>query len=97
VIVVAPSKVSVLSGRKALLGGLLTARERTLTGNCSTIDEPVAVLALALVTPNGAGVDHRNCIVSIEGDGRVDGGQRESRSGRHFCSIIQSQTMENQP
>ena len=40
-----------------------------LTGNRCTVHEPVAVLPLALVGANGAGVDHSDRIVSIEGDG----------------------------
>jgi len=40
-----------------------------LTSNRSTIDEPVTVLSIALVAANGAGVDHSDRVVSIEGDG----------------------------
>jgi len=45
------------------------AAKGALTGNRCTVDEPVAVLSLALVRANGAGVDHSDRIVSIEGDG----------------------------
>lgn len=40
-----------------------------LTGNRCTVDEPVAVLPPALVRANGAGVDHSDRVVSIEGHG----------------------------
>ena len=61
----------------------------TLTSNLSTVDEPVTSLPIALVTTNSGGVDHRDRIVSIEGNGRVNGCQREVRSGRNFCITIQ--------
>ena len=60
----------------------------TLTSNLCPVDEPVTVLPIALVRTNGAGVDHCDCIVSIEGDGRVNRCQCEVRSGRNFCRII---------
>lgn len=40
----------------------------TLTSNLSTVDEPVTVLSIALVTANSVGVDHCDGIVPIEGD-----------------------------
>jgi hypothetical protein len=61
----------------------------TLTGNLSTVDEPVTELSIALVTANSGGVDHCDRIVSIEGNTRVNGCQREVRSVRNFCRIIQ--------
>jgi len=61
-----------------------------LTSNLSTVDEPVAVLPSALVRTNGAGVDHRDRVVSIKGYGRVGGRQGEVRGAGNFCRIIQS-------
>jgi len=43
--------------------------EGSLTRNRCAVDEPVAVLPLALVRTNGAGVDHGDRVVPIEGDG----------------------------
>ena len=40
----------------------------TLARNTSTVDEPVTALPTALVSTNGARVDHCDRIISIEGD-----------------------------
>lgn len=63
-----------------------------LTSNCCTVDEPVAVLPLALVTADCAGVNHSDRVVPVEGDGGVSGSQCEFRGFRDFYSITQSQT-----
>lgn len=61
----------------------------TLTSDLGTVDEPVTGLPITLVTANSGGVDHRDRIVSIKGNGRVSRCQREVRSVRNFCKIIQ--------
>lgn len=66
--------------------------EETLTDNLSAIDKPVTVLSLALVRADGAGVNHRDRIVSTEGDGRVGGRQCDVRGVRNLCVIIQPRT-----
>lgn len=43
--------------------------EETLTNNRGSVDEPVAVLPLALVRADSARINHCDCITSIEGDG----------------------------
>lgn len=64
--------------------------EATRTNNRSTVDKPVTVLSLALVRADGARVNHCDCVVSVEGDSRVGGSQREVRGVRDLCRIIQS-------
>ena len=86
-IVVAPSKVSLPAS-----GGVTwfchVGAKWMLTINCSTVDEPVAVLPLALVTANSTGVDHCDRVVSIKSDGRVGGSQCEVRTLRNLYNTI---------
>jgi len=70
------------SGRSG--SGVFSYRGSTFKGelaisNLGTINEPVTVLSIALVTAHGAGVDHSDRIVSIEGDARINGGQCKVR------------------
>jgi len=55
-----------------------------IVNNRSTIDKPVTVLPLALVRADGARVNHCDRIVSIKGDGRVGGCEREVRAVRNL-------------
>lgn len=64
--------------------------EGMFTKNRGTVHKPVAVLSLALVRTDRARVNHRDRIVSIEGDGRVGRSQREVRGVRNLCRIVQS-------
>ena len=66
---------------------------RGLTSNLSTVDEPVAHLPITLVKANGAGIDHDNRVVSIQGHARVGRCQRKVRSASNICRILQSRTM----
>ena len=66
---------------------------RGLTSNLSTVDEPVAHLPITLVKANGAGIDHDNRVVSIQGHARVGRRQRKVRSASNICRILQSRTM----
>ena len=68
-----------------------------LTSNRSTVDEPVAVLPIALVGTNSAGIDHGDRVASAKGHGRVNGRQREVRSVSNICGTIQSRTIGDQP
>ena len=69
VIVVAPSKLTFPSGGGHYLEPYRVDMRGALARNTSTVDEPVTVLPTALVRTNGARVDHRDRIISIEGDG----------------------------
>ena len=69
----------------------------TLTGDLSSVDEPVPVLPLALVAANSSRVNHSDGVVSVQGHRGVDRRQREVRSIRNFCSTVQSQTNGEKP
>ena len=50
------------------------------------------MLPISLVRANSAWVNHCDRVAPIEGDSGVNGRQREVRSVRNFCRIIQSRT-----
>lgn len=92
--VVAPSKLSWLPTERCYLAFRQMDAKETLTDYRGTVNKPVAVLSLTLVRANRAGIDHCDCITSVEGHGRVGRGQREVRGVRNLCRIVQSQTCE---
>ena len=90
VIVLALSKVTLLSGRTKLAFCQMDVRGGGLTSNLSIVDEPVAYLPTARVE---VGNDHGNRVVPIQGHARVGRCQRKVRSASNICRILQSRTM----